>query len=88
MYSFAVEKRGVVITVNPEAGLHNGVQTLRQLMVHQGGKTTVAVCKITDDPAFQIRGFMHDGLRNLKSIDQLKMQIDEISAIRMCRSLW
>ncbi|NWK54400.1 family 20 glycosylhydrolase [Verrucomicrobiaceae bacterium N1E253] len=75
-YSLVSEKRGVVITANAIEGLYYGVQTLRQLMVHKDGKTTVAACQISDYPAFKIRGFMHDVGRNFQTIEQLKMQID------------
>lgn len=75
-YSLTAGKRGVVITANAVEGLYYGVQTLRQLMVHKNGKTTVAACSIDDYPAFKIRGFMHDVGRNFQTLEQLKMQID------------
>lgn len=82
-YSLIAENRGVVITANTIDGLYHGLQTLRQLIVHKDEKTTVAACKITDYPAFKIRGFMHDVGRNFQSIDQLKMQIDVMAAYKM-----
>lgn len=81
-YSLVAGKRGVVITANTLTGLYRGVQTLRQLVVSKGGTTTVASCKITDYPAFKIRGFMHDVGRNFQSIDQLKRQIDVMAAYK------
>ena len=82
-YSLIVDQRGVAITANTASGLYYGVQTLRQLMVHKGGKTTVPVCKIHDYPAFMIRGLMHDVGRNFQSIEQLKMQIDVMAMYKM-----
>ncbi|QQL45315.1 family 20 glycosylhydrolase [Sulfuriroseicoccus oceanibius] len=75
-YQLVSEPRGVSITANDVSGLYAGLQTLRQLMVHQNGETTVAACKVQDYPAFKIRGLMHDVGRNFQTIDQLKMQID------------
>ncbi|MFC4992051.1 family 20 glycosylhydrolase [Rubritalea tangerina] len=75
-YRLVSEKRGVVITANSSLGLYRGVQTLRQLMVYDEGKTSVAGCEVSDYPAFKIRGFMHDVGRNFQSLEQLKMQID------------
>ncbi|NWK54771.1 family 20 glycosylhydrolase [Verrucomicrobiaceae bacterium N1E253] len=81
-YELIAEERGVVITANHIDGLYHGLQTLRQLIVHKNGKTTVASCKITDYPAFKIRGFMHDVGRNFQTIEQLKMQIDIMAAYK------
>lgn len=82
-YSLVAEKRGVVITANAVEGLYYGIQTLRQLMVHKDGKTTVATCKINDYPAFKIRGFMHDVGRNFQSLEQLRMQIDTVARYKI-----
>ena len=65
-YTLTAEHRGVVITANTVNGLYYGVQTLRQLIVRKGGEITVATCRITDYPAFKIRGFMHDVGRNFQ----------------------
>lgn len=75
-YTLESNQGGVMITANTVIGLYYGVQTLRQLMVHQNGQTSVAACSIHDYPAFKVRGFMHDVGRNFQSVDQLKMQID------------
>lgn len=75
-YSLVAEQGGVVISAKHIDGLYHGIQTLRQLIVHQNEKTTIASCEIADYPAFKIRGFMHDVGRNFQSIEQLKMQID------------
>ncbi len=82
-YQLIAEERGVAITANTMKGLYYGLQTLRQLMVHREGKTTVAACSINDYPAFKIRGFMHDVGRNFQSIEQLKMQIDVMARQKM-----
>ena len=82
-YSLTSGKEGVVITANYITGLYHGLQTLRQLMVHKEGKTTVAACEIHDYPAFKIRGLMHDVGRNFQSIEQLKLQIDVMAAYKM-----
>lgn len=87
-YSLIAEPRGVVITANTVKGLYYGVQTLRQLIVSQGGKASVAACEITDYPAFKIRGLMHDVGRNFQPIEQLKMQVDVMAAHKMNTFHW
>mgnify|MGYP001947808929 CR=1 FL=1 len=82
-YKLVASNTGVVISANTVAGLYNGVQTLRQLVVNKNGKATVAACEIHDYPAFKIRGFMHDVGRNFQSIEQLKMQIDVMAKHKM-----
>lgn len=82
-YTLVAEERGIVITANTVTGLSHGVQTLRQLLVRQGEKTTVAACSIHDYPAFKIRGFMHDVGRNFQSLEQLRMQIDMMASYKM-----
>lgn len=82
-YELSSDEHGVVVSANDIAGLYYGLQTLRQLMVHKQGQTTVAACKIHDYPAFKIRGFMHDVGRNFQSLDQLRMQIDTVAAYKI-----
>ena len=58
------------------AGLINGVQTLRQLIQKKDGRAFVPCCKITDWPAFRIRGFMHDVGRNFQDVELIKQHLD------------
>jgi len=87
-YSLISNKKGITITANTPTGLLYGIQTLRQLIVHKNGKTTIPHCTITDYPAFKIRGLMLDVGRNFQSIDQLKMQIDIMAAYKMNTFHW
>ena len=82
-YTLTAGKAGINITANNVTGLYYGVQTLRQLIVKQDGKTTVAACDIHDFPAFKIRGLMHDVGRNFQTLEQLKMQIDVLAKYKM-----
>ncbi|MGB0990834.1 MAG: family 20 glycosylhydrolase [Akkermansiaceae bacterium] len=82
-YRLVVNQQGIILIANTVAGLQHGLQTLHQLMVRKDGKTTVAMCKIHDYPAFKIRGFMHDVGRNFQPLEQLKMQIDVLAAYKM-----
>jgi hexosaminidase len=70
----------VALTANTSHGIHNGIQTLLQLMRNN---VFVDACDITDWPAFAWRGFMVDVGRNFQSIKLLKQQIDMLAAYKM-----
>ncbi len=75
-YQLLVSETGVKITASDAAGLFYGVQTLRQLISSKNGTLQIPYCQITDAPAFEIRGFMHDVGRNFISVDALKEQLE------------
>lgn len=75
-YRLSVSKTGVAITASDPAGFFYGVQTLRQLSSSKNGALHIPYCQITDRPAFEIRGFMHDVGRNFISVNALKEQLE------------
>ena len=78
-YILNVTRDSVVLQATTAAGLFRGEQTLRQLTSGNNGKTTIAGCRITDWPAFAVRGFMQDVGRNYMSLPFLKEQIDVLA---------
>lgn len=82
-YRLVVQEGGSIITANGVLGHLRAVQTMKQLLVSDGGKTTLPLCKIHDYPAFRVRGFMHDVGRNFQSIEQLRMQVDIMAAYKL-----
>ena len=79
-YSLDASIAGITITAPKPAGLFYGVQTLRQLLA---GKTFMSGCRITDQPAFKWRGFMHDVGRNPQDIELLKKFVDVMARYKM-----
>lgn len=73
----------VTLTASTEKGVFYGIQTLKQVFRKKGVKGVFPKLKITDWPAFKIRGFMHDTGRNFQSVGQLKEQIDVLSNYKM-----
>ena len=69
----------IKIWATTEKGAYYAIRTLQQIFRKQGQGGLFPKLKITDWPAFKIRGFMHDTGRNFQSIDQLKEQIEVIS---------
>jgi hypothetical protein len=81
-YLLNVSKDSVSLRAATSEGLFRGVQTLRQLVVSENGKSFIAGCQIVDWPAFRIRGFMQDVGRNFMPVSLLKEQIDVMSAYK------
>lgn len=70
---------GIKIWASTERGAYYAIKTLQQIFRKQAQDGVFPKLKITDWPAFKIRGFMHDNGRNFQSVEQLKEQIEVIS---------
>lgn len=78
-YRLKSTHKNIILEANTMHGLHNGVQTIRQLMRNTN---TVAACDIVDYPAFAWRGYMVDVGRNYQSMELLKQQIDVMASLK------
>ena len=87
-YKLSTTSDGIELTANSNKGLYYGIQTIRQLLFHRKGKTTLALCEITDYPAFKIRGFMHDVGRNFQSIKLIKQHLDVMAMYKYSVFHW
>ncbi|MDO4220631.1 MAG: beta-N-acetylhexosaminidase [Akkermansia sp.] len=85
-YRLRITAKGVQIAAAKEAGLFNGLQTLRQLVA--GCRKGLPFCEIEDWPAFRMRGFMHDCGRNFQTIDSLKRQLELASRFKVNYFQW
>src|SRR3954470_23423996 len=89
-YRLSVQRSGVTIRANTDAGLFAGVQTLRQLLPAeidagrpQHARWTVPGGEIVDYPRFAYRGAMLDEARHFHSPDEIKRYLDEISRFKV-----
>ena len=82
-YVLEVATNSILLTAPKPAGLFYGVQTLRQLVQAENGARHIAARRITDWPAFPLRGFMHDTGRNFQTLDSLKAQLDIFAAYKL-----
>ncbi len=80
-YQLSVSSKGVVISADTAQGIFNGLQTLRQLI--PTGSRKIPTCRISDWPAFKVRGFMHDLGRFYQSPDFLKKQLRKLSKYKI-----
>ncbi len=81
-YTIEVGEKGTVISASSTKGFYYGYKTLQQLITHRDGKTSLAVCKITDWPDLQVRGFMNDVGRNFMPIELIKLELDAMADLK------
>lgn len=82
-YALVITKDSLILSAITPTGLFRGLHSIRQLTAVEKGKRLVAGCRITDWPAFRIRGFMQDVGRNFQPMEMLKEQIDVLAAYKM-----
>ncbi len=80
-YRLQVSPDSIVITASSAQGAYWATQTLMQLA--DGNRKRIDECKITDAPAFNIRGFMHDVGRGFISYEELLREIDLLSRYKI-----
>lgn len=74
-YALQVTSQGISINAVSEKGIYWALQTLRQLTTQKGDRMQITGCRITDWPAFRVRGFMMDVGRSYISMEELKREI-------------
>lgn len=82
-YKLQVSPREIIIEATTEQGVYWAIQTLRQLTEKKGNRSFIAGCKITDWPAFRIRGWMQDVGRSYISPEELKREIAMLSRYKI-----
>lgn len=84
-YVLEVSATGIIIDGGSAAGVHNGIETLLQLIQPQIFShtlhlpTPVVCCLIEDEPRFAYRGFMLDVVRTWMNVDELKRFIANLA---------
>ncbi len=88
-YRLDVSQRRVLIEAITAEGIFRAVQTLRQLTEKgESGQIHIQGCRITDWPAFRIRGFMQDVGRSYISLEELKREIAMLSRYKINTFHW
>lgn len=82
-YKLLVSSKEISIEATTEQGVFRAIQTLRQLTEKRGNRSYITGCRITDWPAFRIRGFMQDVGRSYISLDELKREIAILSRYKI-----
>lgn len=80
-YELVISPDGITITYSEKNGAYYGLVTLGQILVQCD--STLACCKITDEPSMKIRGYMLDISRGkVPSLDDLCGYVDRLSALK------
>jgi hexosaminidase len=88
-YRMQVDKGGVVIGGDNEAGVFYGIQTLIQLLpVEKKSVLAIPFVTINDHPRFQYRGLMLDVCRHFFPVNFVKKYIDYIALHKMNYFHW
>ena len=89
-YALNVTEDGVRLTASTQAGLFNGVQTLRQLFPASIEKAdassaewVIPAVDIADAPRFAYRGLMLDVARSFFTVEEVKAQIDVMAQFKL-----
>lgn len=87
-YRLEITTQRIGIEAMTNDGVFMAMQTVRQLSEKKGGITLIKGGKITDWPAFPIRGFMHDVGRSYLSLNELKREIAILSRFKINTFHW
>ncbi len=78
-YALSISDKGTTVQALTPTGLMWARRTLEQL----ADGDSVAVCEVTDWPAFPWRGFMMDTGRSYISLEELRREIDIMSCLKL-----
>lgn len=81
-YRLDAADRAVSIVGADAAGLFYGIQTLAQLVAHDGAGWTIPAVRIADAPRFAYRGVMLDVARHFHGVDTVKAYIDRAASLK------
>lgn len=87
-YTLHVSREHIRIQAITAQGVYRAMQTLRQLTERTELGVRVRGCRITDWPAFRIRGWMHDVGRSYISLEELKREIVLLSRYKINTFHW
>ncbi|MEN8187698.1 MAG: family 20 glycosylhydrolase [Bacteroidota bacterium] len=81
-YYLVVNSNKIMLKANNPAGIFNGFQTLKQLVLIDAENkynSKITGCEITDYPRFGWRGLMLDVSRHFFTIDEIKAYLDKMA---------
>lgn len=87
-YTLHISREHIHIEAIKPQGVYRAMQTLRQLTERSEQGVRVRGCRITDWPAFRIRGWMHDVGRSYISLEELKREIVLLSHYKINTFHW
>lgn len=85
-YRLNIADGRIVIGASDRAGIFYGLQTLLQLIAHDG--TTLKHCRIEDAPRYAWRGFMLDEARHFFGKEKVKQLLDWMAYFKLNKFHW
>jgi hexosaminidase len=82
-YELLVEAKGATLTAAGPLGVLRGLETVKQLVKTEAGKTTLAAVEIKDRPRFAWRGLLIDPCRHWEPVEVVKRTLDGMAAVKM-----
>lgn len=82
-YKLSVGTEGVTLTANTRFGAMRGIETLLQMVKSGAGDAKIPYVSIEDQPRFPWRGVLLDSARHFMPLDDIKRQIDGMSAAKI-----
>ena len=84
-YTLDISRDTITINALSGTGVIRAAQTIAQLAIDTD---TLPPCRITDWPAFKVRGYMHDIGRSFISVEELKKEIRLLSKFKINTFHW
>ncbi len=81
-YFLATTKKEVILRAGTEKGIHNGLQSLKQLILFsnsKNGEIILPILTIEDEPRFGWRGVMLDESRSFFGVEKVKQLLELMS---------
>jgi hexosaminidase len=82
-YELLIDGKGAKLTAAGPLGVLRGLETVRQLVRTDAGKTTLAAVEIKDRPRFAWRGLLIDPCRHWEPVEVVKRTLDGMAAVKM-----
>lgn len=82
-YGIRVSADQVVLEAETDIGAIRGLETLLQMLDHDGGYYLWQACVIEDAPRFPWRGLMIDSCRHFMPLDMIKRNLDGMAAVKL-----
>lgn len=89
-YCLTIDQRKIRISAFSNVGIWNGLNSLLQLIIHQGTNRPIVLegWHIRDTPLYNWRGFMLDESRHVFGKEEVKKILDQMSLFKLNRLHW
>lgn len=87
-YQLSIKQGVINITAQQSAGVFYGLQSLKQLLLHDVQNKVLPQLTIVDSPAYSYRGLMLDVSRHFYTVEQVKQILDLMALYKLNKFHW